>query len=515
MEAEQEREQDTDQTIPDETPTVHRVSFLQRVDLPFLASALIASFVVLLNDPWWTVQTLESSSLLSVQISPYYVQINAIGAPATFPFAIVLGTATRIILGVTAIALALEGFFPKSVWRKPVFWLGLSSFVELYLSFTLMLHSAQLALLSMYGMIPPVSGDTIIPGTVLGTDLSPYLSPRITSSFATPFFIGLACIGVLGGSELFHFIHRQKKGFMAFDFMRGLGAVFLSPPYQHAWFTSSDQSFNPLNQDPDNLTDDELAMSFERLEETIRPGGIISIILPAWAGQIANRLAKLVPWTGFRLERSELIYRVQGQPEYQLFFRKPAIVQKPASEPQEVQLQAENLETVPTEKGAPSLMEESPVEDAEKPPIAEAVEDPDWARPQMTLLETAIIRSAVSTVERHGEPVPHRELVNDVYMDLLNRGIGFESVGQIETILLDHHEKELALIEELDETGAFILRKWWLGDTVVPAKTEKSVRLRRRLSTAKKGIPKVSELLKRLKPKRTGYVQKKQRVDDD
>ncbi len=519
LEAEQEPEQETDQTTVDEGTPLRSVSLLQRVDLPFLFAALIAGIVALVNDPWWTVKAVGSSSILNVQVSPFYVRIDALGAPATLPYVFALGTTTRIMLGLTAMALAIVAFSPMSVWRKPVFWLGLSSIVEAYLSFTLMLHSAQLTLLNMYGTVPPLSGDTVIPGTVLGLDFSSYFNPRITSSFAPLFLLGLACTALLGGSELFRFILRPREDFMVFDFMKGLSGVFLSPPYQHAWLTSNDQSFNPLNQDPDNLTDDEMAMSFERLQETVRPGGVVSIILPTWAGHLSDRLAKLVPWTGFRLEKSETIYRVPGQPENQLVFRKPAMVQKSLSEPQEAQLPTETLEIAPiVENILPptDLTTEQPVlEGVEGPPAEEAIEDPVWSQPRLTPLEKTVVRSAVKAVERRGEPVLYRELIDNVYMDLLDREVSFGSVREIETILLDHIGKELVLIEELDETGAMVLRKWWLGDEGAPVKTERAASLRRKLSAAKRRIPKAGKLVKRLRPQRAGYVQKKRSVDDE
>ncbi len=480
-----------------------KAPLLQRLNLPFLITALITSFVALINDPWWTVQAVNSGSILNVRVSPFYVQIDALGAPSTVPYSFALGTATRILLAATTIALFLVAFRPKSVWGKLVFWLGLSSLVEVCLSFALMLHSAQVMLGSLYGTIPPLTGNTVIPGTVLGLDLTIYPNPTISSSFTLAFFLGLTSVVVLGGSEALRFLRRSRSELITLDFMRGLSGVFLSPPYQHAWFTSTDQSLNPLNQDPDNLTDDELALSFEKLVETMQPGGLVSVILPSWAGHLSNRLARVVPWTGFHLERSELIYRVPGRPENELVFRKPASIQQvePESERAELPTPPEAIEEEPTEIEVPP-----PLEEIEGPPVAEAVEEPIWAQPALTREETAMLKSALGVIERRQEPVPYRELLNEVYMDLMDRSVNFESARQIEATLLDHAGKELAIIEDLDETGATVIRKWWFGERGIKAEALRRPRLWSKLTSAKRSIPSVKQKLEKWwRPNQSNY----------
>ncbi len=487
---------------------------VERLDFPFLITALITSFVALVNDPWWTVQAQGSGSILSVRVSPFYVQIDALGAPS-FPYSFALGTATRVLLAVTAIALFLEAFWPRSLWRKTVFWLGLSSLVEAVLSFALMLHTAQVTFLSLYGIIPPLTGNSIIPGRVVGLDFSFYLSPVVSSSFALPFFLGLASIGVLGGSEAVRLITRARDQLVTFDFMRGLSGVFLSPPYQHAWFTSIDESLNPLSRDPDNLRDDELALSFEKLLGTMQPGATVSIVLPSWAGHLSNRLCRVVPWTGFNLERSELIYRVPGRPENELVFRKPASIHpvepsEPESEEGQRPTHLEAVESGEAEIEVPSLTDE-----IEAPPVAEAIEEPVWAQPELSRQEGMMIRSAVRVIERHQEPVPYRDLLNEVYMDLLDRNVNFESSKQIEATLLGHTGKELSLIEELDETGGYVVRKWWLGERGVEAERERTAAFGRMLSGAKKGVPKVKQFLHKWRGRqRSAYVPKAQPDED-
>lgn len=75
-----------------------------------------------------------------------------------------------------------------------------------------------------------------------------------------------------------------------------------------------------------------------------------------------------------------------------------------------------------------------------------------------------MLSAAVDIISRHQEPVPYRELLNQVYMDLVDRKVDFESARQIETTLIEHNGKEVLLIEEKDEANDRVVRKWWLGE---------------------------------------------------
>lgn len=475
---------------------------LRRLNLPFLIVAMFTGFIALGNEAWWVVEGVGSNSILKVGVSPFYVEISAIGVPPTVPYALILGSVTRVLLAVTTLALALGAFWPKTVWRKPVFWLSLSTLMELYLSFALLLHSAQVTLLDAYGTIPPLSGNAVIQGRITGLDFSTFLNPTISSTITAPFFLGLASIALLGGSETLRFLLNPKFEPITSELMKGLSGVYLSPPYQHAWFTSTDQSLNPLNQDPDNLADDELATSFERLLERMQPGGLVSIILPAWAGGLNDRLVRVVPWTGFHLEKSELIYRVPGKPENELVFRKPAGTRLVKQE------QAAGELSTPIETVAVGAAE------VEAPPLTDVIEEPLWAEPQLSRREMAMVKSAVSAIERRKGPVPYKELLNEVYMDLLDKKVNFESAKQIETTLVKHIGRELAIIEDLDEVSAKIVRNWWLGERALHNE-KRSVNLWTRLSNAKRRIPKVKELLVKWPRRQHSGYRPRRHADQD
>ena len=395
--------------------------------------------------------------------------------------------------------------FPKSVLRKPIFWLATSSVAEVFVSFAFLLHAAQVTILNTYGTIPPLAGNTVIQGRVLGLDLSSYLNPTLSSNFAPSFYLGLISIAVLGGSGIIHYLlHPQKVEFLSSELFRGLSGVYLSPPYQHAWFTSTDSGLNPLGEDPENLTDDELAMSFERLLEKMQPGGLVSVILPAWASGLNDRLVRVLPWTGFHLEKSELIYRVPGKPENELVFRKPVNVRRV----QQVQEKDEHSTPIPSLE-VPSI-------GSEQPPVIEVIEEPLWVEPRMSRRELAMVKSAVSAIERRKEPVPYKELLNDVYMDLLDKKVDFESARQIETTLLKHAERELTIIEDLDETGSKVLKKWWLGERLLRAEQSPAgPSVWSKISLSKMGFPRIKQLFAKLqRHQHEGYKPRKYREDE-
>src|SRR5207245_10027141 len=115
----------------------------------------------------------------------------------------------------------------------------------------------------------------------------------------------------------------QERGLLAPSAIPGVKEYFLIPPYRHAWLSTGDRDLNPLSQDPENTTDDQLLESFGRIYRTVQPGGIINIILPAWASTLGDRFQKLLAWTGFSVEDTQTIYRAPGKPETQLRSTKP------------------------------------------------------------------------------------------------------------------------------------------------------------------------------------------------
>src|SRR5438093_12196992 len=273
--------------------TNDRFGLLRQVDLLVLLGALLALFVALGSEPWWTLTGTTTSNLLTVQVSPFYLHINAIGLPFTTALANNLGIFTRLLLILGSLALFTGSIQPTAWWRNLAVYFGLSSLVELYLSFVLIYYWAETAIVQAYGIVPPYYGTASLQGSILGLDLKYYSAPLVTASFYFPYYLGFLSLGLVLGRSLIKIIHESAFQVLSALLPRGgIHDVYLSPPYQHVWFSSGDKEFNPMRTDPEGLNDDELLVSFEKLYKTVEAAGSVSIIMPAWATRLDNRLDK-------------------------------------------------------------------------------------------------------------------------------------------------------------------------------------------------------------------------------
>jgi hypothetical protein len=476
------------------------IGLLRRLDLFVLLGAVVTLFLALASGPWWTLNGATNMKLFSIQVSPFYLHINAVGLPATSSFANSLGSLTRILIFIGFLALAAASIRPTAWWRNFAVYFGLSSLAELYFSFLMMYYWAESAFVVAYGVVPPYSGTSSLPGRFLGLDLTYYSTPLVTAGFAIPFYLGFIGFSLVMGRGVIRSIHERALRVLA-SLLPGGGIhdIYLTPPYRHVWFSSGDQQFNPMTTDPDRLNDDELLTSFQKLYDTVEPGGSLSIILPASATRVGDRFQKLMPNTGFTIEQSEVIYRVQGKPETELRFRKP--IQELQEKPPELE---ETTSTPLT--AAASLLDEEVVEST-APPVIEIEEEPAPIPTRMSRTEKTILKAAVEMIARHQSPVPYRELLNQVYMDLVDRGIGFDSARQIETTLLDHNGRELALVEEQDEASDRVVKKWWLGGQKLAPERNRRIPLIGRVSSSK---PKFPSIHFRSKRGESGYVEKRE-----
>ncbi len=420
--------------------------------------------------------------MLSIQVSPFYLQIAATGIPSTSLFASILGALTRVLLILCSLALVASSLRPTAWWRPIATWLGLASLTELFFSLFLFVHAGQTALLTAYGSNPPTSGTILYPARILGTDLNTYQSPSLTATFNLDFYLGLLSLTIVGVSTILKML--QERGLLAASAIPGVKEFFLIPPYRHAWLSTGDRDLNPLSQDPENTTDDQLLESFGRIYRTVQPGGIISIILPSWASTLGDRFQKLLTWTGFSVEDTETIYRAPGKPETQLRFKKPlSPSESDAQEPEATPVLEQAIES------------ESSFRDI--PPQLTVSTQPDWGLTEMTKQERAMLRSALSILSKSREPMPYHELLNQVYMELVERKIQFDSARQIESTLLKHSGQELALTEETDERGLKSVKRWSLGtDDLSPDHVGKTS-IFRRLSGHHPGVPPVMRFLKK------------------
>ncbi len=354
------------------------------------------------------------------------------------------------------IALAAASIRPRAWWRQLAVYTGLTSLAEVYLSFLLMYHVVQNALLSQYNVLPVYTGTSVLRATIIGLDLGYYSNPLVTASLGPVFYLGFLSFGLVEGRMILKTL--QHMGSLS-TLGGGLRGVYMSPPYQHIWLSSEDKELNPLSTDPDQLNDDQILASFEKLYNAVEPGGIVDVVLPAWATDVGDRFQKLAPRVGFMIEKSEMIYRSEGKPETEIRFEKP--IPQPASPPEASETAQDNAVD---QAVSPSPNPSDETAEHERPPVLEIVSEPAWVPLNMTRLERTILKDAVAIINSRREPVPYRDLLNQVYLDLVDRKIDFDSARQIETTLLNHSARELVIVEEEDETHSRLIRKWWLGE---------------------------------------------------
>jgi hypothetical protein len=436
---------------------------------------------------------------LSIQVSPFYLQIAATGIPATTPLASIVGAVTRVLLILSSLVLLASSLRPTVWWRPLATWLSLASLTELFFSLFLLLHAGQTALLTAYGTNPPTSGTITYPARIVGTDLNTYLNPSIAATFNLDFYLGLLGLTIVGTSTILKMI--QERGLLA-TAIPGVKEFFLSPPYRHVWLSTSDRDLNPLSRDPENTTDDQLLDAFGKIYRTVQPGGIISIILPQWASTVSDRFQKLLTWVGFAIEDAGTIYRAPGKPETQLRFRKPlASVDSAVQEPETMSVLAQ---TIDTESSLPDT-----------PPQLTVTSPTDWAPSKMTKQERTMLRSAISILSKRREPVPYRELLNQVYMEMVERKVQFDSARQIESTLLKHTGLELALLEESDEQGVKAIKRWSLGEEDLSPDQNSTSSILKRLSAHRPRVSPVMRLLRKWqrKPKQK-YKPRAQREEE-
>ena len=194
----------------------------RQVDFLTLSGAIVAVFLAPTGQPWWSITGATTSKLLAIQISPYYLQANATGFPGA-SFTGALGSFTGLLLFLAVFALSASSFHRGTWWSKITTYFGLCVLSELYLSFLLMYHAAETALLGMYGILPPSSGTMHLPAMIIGLDMNSYLSPLVTAGFSLPFYLGFLSLGLVGGSLILENLRTRKD-----RPQKGVAAVFTS-----------------------------------------------------------------------------------------------------------------------------------------------------------------------------------------------------------------------------------------------------------------------------------------------
>jgi hypothetical protein len=206
--------------------------------------------------------------------------------------------------------------------------------------------------------------------------------------------------------------------------------------------------------------------------------------LPSWASTLGDRFQKLLTWTGFSIENTGTIYRAPGKPETQLRFKKPLAHQD--SDSQEPEATPVLEQAIESESSFPDI-----------PPQLSVSTQPDWGLTKMTKQEKAMLRSALSILSKQREPMPYHELLNQVYMELVERKVQFDSARQIESTLLKHSGQELALTEETDEQSLKSVKRWSLGAEDLSPDHDGKVSIFSKLSGHHPRVPPVMRLLRK------------------
>jgi len=195
--------------------------FIRHIDPLILLSAAVSLFLILKTDPWWRVTGATSNKLLTIEVSPYYFQTIATGISSGGPFVASLGPLTRVLLIRGFVALAASSVRPSAWWRELAVYFSLSALAELYLSFLLMHHAAETTLLGTYGILPPYSGTSHLPASIIGLDLNDYSQPLVAAGFNMPFYMGFLIPGLIGGSLILQRFRGRRR-----SAPRGVAAIF-------------------------------------------------------------------------------------------------------------------------------------------------------------------------------------------------------------------------------------------------------------------------------------------------
>jgi hypothetical protein len=503
-----------------DAPGNHDPRFYHKVNIQTFLAGIIAGILALSKDPWWTLQGEGSSQIITLRISPFYMETYATGLGVTTSAAVAIGALTRFLVGVTSLLLIISSVKTTVWWRNLAQWFNITAVVQMFLSLAILINTARQELLAEYGVMLPLSGRARFPANVLGLDLRLYQSPMMSAGFGALFYAGVFCLFLVATERLM-----SLRGIEVLSQIRRIRELDLLPPYKKVWIASDDRGLNPLSEDPERVTDEQLMVSFGNIFRTVEPGGIVRILLPSWAGWVGDRIQGLVKSVGFKLETTAVV-REQGQDEIELRLKKPIRPTKPLTQEKENEAvnekRADNAVEMDLGSSIGGLevnVADSSVE--EPPPIQVQASIVDLKRQlwsgtgQINKREMAMVRSAARVILGRGSPVEYRELLSGVYRELLEHSTGdFGSIREIESALLRHVGQELVLIEEESPMG--VIRKWWIGDEPVVNEVPHSETLEKMKGMASLASTQIRGLRKRFRmPKDSKGYRKKRAFEDE
>ncbi len=488
--------------------------FYKKIDLPLFLAGVITGILSLSNDAWWTLHGNGSNQIILFKVSPFYMETFATGLPLTTQAAIVLGAATRVLVGIAALLLIVTSVKRSVWWRSIAQWYNVSVLVEMFLSFTILLNIARQEALFYYGVNLPVSGALTLPFTVLGLDLAYYTNPTVTAGFSFVFYAGFMAVGLVSFERLKSL--KMIEAFRQMQFGR-ISELTLAPPYAQVWAATDDKDLNPLSDDPDSVTDEKLVSSLTNMYDAVGPGGTVTILFPTWTSWVADKIRNLVSAVGFQADEREIVDK-EGEAEVELKLLKPV---------ETIQAAPTIVEATPMEASAitavqPNVPQEPLTVLKRLParrmfrkvgPHAPELEQQVWPRHKTSRKETAMVKSALKVISTYGVPVAYKELLNEVYLDLLQSHTEFESAREIEKALLSHVGHELVLVDEESSPGRLV-RKWWSGDEPLAMSSAQLEAIERLRNVSQMAESTIRGLKERFHHKE-GYRSRRKSSDED
>jgi hypothetical protein len=500
-----------------DTPGGHNQPFYHKVSIPTFLAGIIAGILALGKDPWWTLQGAGSSQIITLHVSPFYLETYATGLEATTSAAMAIGVLTRVLVGIASLLLIISSIKPTAWWRNLAQWFNITALTQMFLSLAILINTARQEILAEYGTSLPLYGQVRFPANVLGLDLRFYPSPVITAVFGPLFYAGVFCLGLVAAERLAS-LRSIEELFRIGD----IREMDLLPPYRRVWMSSDNKGLNPLSEDPERVTDEQLMVSFGNIFRTVEPGGIVRILLPSWAGWVGDRIRGLIKSVGFNLETTAVV-REHGDDEIELRLKKPVESIKPVRhETVTVDGRAELSDKVserePLIGGLGVNVEEAIASEPPPNQIQSSIADSKpqiWSRSRpVNKREIAMVRSAARVIGNHGSPVEYRELLSQVYRDLLENSTGdFGSIREIEGALLRHVGQELLLIDQESQNG--FRRDWWIGEEPVADVPASHWELERMKAIARSANSRMKEVGRRLRPEKKSGYKKRRTVEDE
>jgi len=242
---------------------------------------------------------------------------------------------------------------------------------------------------------------------------------------------------------------------------------------------------------------------------------------------LGEKLEKLMPEIGFIVEEMRTINGDQDKLETELRFTRPSQEQSPSSGtiPTEKTTTVEPPSIEPTTKvivedapQIPSISESTGptlevLGEDETPPMLEIVQPPSVGGQKITRLERTMLKSAIRAITERRQPVPYRELLNEVYMDLVDHKVEFDSARQIETTLLNHNGREVILLDEADGLEQRIIKKWGLGKQKLRSERSHRIPVLNRVKAVTPKITNIRKIIRR--PRKSRYKARAEDRDDN